>query len=143
MERSLDSLAGMAKSAFGAGTSAAMRQATSPKTILEYIINFFTCGGIRRRNETQYQELIETMAETLKSTMPDRGAPLPENIILDDMDGVVSNLIFLVRITKLDKLLYESVKATILRQEKFRLPLLKKYAELYYSDANFLSLRIL
>lgn len=27
------------------------------------------------------------MAETLKSTMPDRGAPLPENIILDDMDG--------------------------------------------------------
>lgn len=77
MERSLDSLAGMAKSAFGAGTSAAMRQATSPKTILEYIINFFTCGGIRRRNETQYQELIETMAETLKSTMPDRGAPLP------------------------------------------------------------------
>lgn len=41
MERSLDSLAGMAKSAFGAGTSAAMRQATSPKTILEYIINFF------------------------------------------------------------------------------------------------------
>lgn len=49
MERSLDSLAGMAKSAFGAGTSAAMRQATSPKTILEYIINFFTCGGIRRR----------------------------------------------------------------------------------------------
>ncbi|MDJ4156565.1 effector protein PipB, partial [Salmonella enterica] len=35
MERSLDSLAGMAKSAFGAGTSAAMRQATSPKTILE------------------------------------------------------------------------------------------------------------
>ncbi len=87
MERSLDSLAGMAKSAFGAGTSAAMRQATSPKTILEYIINFFTCGGIRRRNETQYQELIETMAETLKSTMPDRGAPLPENIIPDDMDG--------------------------------------------------------
>ncbi len=123
MERSLDSLAGMAKSAFGAGTSAAMRQATSPKTILEYIINFFTCGGIRRRNETQYQELIETMAETWM--------------------GVVSNLIFLVRITKLDKLLYESVKATILRQEKFRLSLLKKYVELYYSDANFLSLRIL
>lgn len=140
MERSLDSLAGMAKSAFGAGTSAAMRQATSPKTILEYIINFFTCGGIRRRNETQYQELIETMAETLKSTMPDRGQKTSSWMI---WMGVVSNLIFLVRITKLDKLLYESVKATILRQEKFRLSLLKKYVELYYSDANFLSLRIL
>lgn len=115
MERSLGSLAGMATSAFGAGTSAAMRQATSPKTILEYIINFFTCGGVRRKNEAQYQELIDTMADTLKSSMSDRGAPLPENIILEDMMGVVSNLIFLVRITKLDKLLYGSVKATILR----------------------------
>ncbi|EIV1573460.1 type III secretion system effector PipB2 [Salmonella enterica] len=87
MQRSLGSLAGMATSAFGAGTYAAMRQATSPKTILEYIINFFTCGGVRRKNEAQYQELIETMAETLKSSMSDRGAPLPENIILDDVDG--------------------------------------------------------
>lgn len=143
MERSLDSLAGMAKSAFGAGTSAAMRQATSPKTILEYIINFFTCGGIRRRNETQYQELIETMAETLKSTMPDRGAPLPENIILDDMDGCRVEFNLPGENNEAGQVLYESVKATILRQEKFRLPLLKKYAELYYSDANFLSLRIL
>ncbi len=143
MQRSLGSLAGMATSAFGAGTSAAMRQATSPKTILEHIINFFTCGGVRRKNEAQYQELIDTMADTLKSSMSDRGAPLPENIILGIWAGFVSNLIFLVRITKLDKLLYESVKATILRQEKFRLPLLKKYVELYYSDANFLFLRIL
>ncbi|EMS7768491.1 type III secretion system effector PipB2 [Salmonella enterica] len=87
MERSPDSLAGMATSAFGTGTYAAMRQATSLQSFLEFLINFFTCGGIRRRNETQYHELIETMAETLKSTMPDRGAPLPENIILDDMDG--------------------------------------------------------
>ncbi|EKS3345300.1 type III secretion system effector PipB2 [Salmonella enterica] len=87
MERSPDSLAGMATSAFGTGTYAAMRQATSLQSFLEFLINFFTCGGIRRRNETQYHELIETMAETLKSTTPDRGAPLPENIILDDMDG--------------------------------------------------------
>ncbi|ECA7920245.1 type III secretion system effector PipB2 [Salmonella enterica subsp. enterica serovar Chichester] len=87
MERSLDSLTGMAKSAFGAGTSAAMRQATSPKTILECIINFFTCGGVRRKNETQYHELVEAMADTLRRTMPGRGAPLPENIILEDVDG--------------------------------------------------------
>ncbi|ECC9540839.1 type III secretion system effector PipB2 [Salmonella enterica subsp. salamae] len=87
MERSLDSLAGMAASAFGTGSYAAMRQATSPKTILEHIVNFFTCGGIRRRNEKQYQELIEAMVETLKSAMPDRGAPLPENLILDNIDG--------------------------------------------------------
>lgn len=42
------------------------------------------------------------------------------------MDGCRVEFNLLVRITKLDKLLYESVKATILRQEKFRLPLLKK-----------------
>ncbi|EBH9036365.1 TPA: type III secretion system effector PipB2 [Salmonella enterica] len=87
MERSLDSLAGMASSAFGAGSYDAMRQATSPKTILEFLINIFTCGGIRRRNERLYQELIETMAETLKNAMSDRGAPLPENMILEDMEG--------------------------------------------------------
>ncbi|EAA7633264.1 type III secretion system effector PipB2 [Salmonella enterica] len=87
MERSPDSLAGMAASAFGTGTYAAMRQATSLQSFLEFLINFFTCGGVQRRNKRQYQELIEAMAETLKSTMPDRGAPLPENIILDDMDG--------------------------------------------------------
>ncbi|EAA8873955.1 type III secretion system effector PipB2 [Salmonella enterica] len=87
MQRSLGSLAGMATSAFGAGTSAAMRQATSPKTILEHIINFFTCGGVRRKNEAQYQGLIMAMADTLNSSMPGRGAPLPENIILEDVDG--------------------------------------------------------
>ncbi len=83
------------------------------------------------------------MADTLKSSMPDRGAPLPENIILDDMDGCRVEFNLLVRITKLNKLLYGSVKATILRREKFRLSLLKKYVEFYYSDTNFLSLRIL
>lgn len=114
MERSLDSLAGMATSAFGAGTSAAMRQATSPKTILEYIINFFTCGGVRRKNEAQYQELIDTMADTLKSSMPEV-LRCQKTSYWRIWMGVVSNLIFLVRITKLDKLLYGSVKATILR----------------------------
>ncbi|EAA9216349.1 type III secretion system effector PipB2 [Salmonella enterica] len=88
MERSPDSLAGMAASAFGTGTYAAMRQATSLQSFLEFLINFFTCGGIRRRNETQYHELIETMAETLRNSMPDRRtSPLPENIILDNVGG--------------------------------------------------------
>lgn len=83
------------------------------------------------------------MAETLKSTMPDRGAPLPENIILDDMDGcrVEFNLPgenneagqVIVRVSKGD------------HSETREIPLVsfEKYVELYYSDANFLSLRIL
>ncbi|EEG9610052.1 type III secretion system effector PipB2 [Salmonella enterica] len=88
MERSPDSLAGMAASAFGTGTYAAMRQATSLQTFLEFIINFFTCGGVQRRNKRQYQELIEAMAETLRNSMCDRrNAPLPENIILDSVGG--------------------------------------------------------
>ncbi|EEJ5747754.1 effector protein PipB, partial [Salmonella enterica] len=37
MERSPDSLAGMAASAFGTGTYAAMRQATSLQSFLEFI----------------------------------------------------------------------------------------------------------
>ncbi|EAM7072544.1 type III secretion system effector PipB2 [Salmonella enterica] len=88
MERSSDSLAGMATSAFGAGTYTAMRHATSTRGILEFLINLFTCGGVHRRNEKHYQELIEAMAETLKNSMSDRrNAPLPENIILDNVDG--------------------------------------------------------
>ncbi|EOF6511185.1 type III secretion system effector PipB2 [Salmonella enterica] len=88
MERSPDSLAGMAASAFGTGTYAAMRQATSLQSFLEFLINFFTCGGVQRRNKRQYQELIEVMADTLKSSMPDRRtSPLPENIILDNVGG--------------------------------------------------------
>ncbi len=74
-----DSLAGMATSALARGLLAAMRVLTiSPKTILQHIINFLPVVGYVGENETQYHELIETMAETLKSTMPDRGAPLPE-----------------------------------------------------------------
>ncbi|EHR1565189.1 type III secretion system effector PipB2 [Salmonella enterica] len=88
MERSSDNLAGMTASAFGAGTYTAMRHATSTRGILEFLINLFTCGGVHRRNEKHYQELIEAMAETLKNSMSDRiNAPLPENIILDNVDG--------------------------------------------------------
>lgn len=88
MERSSDNLASMTASAFGAGTYTAMRHATSTRGILEFLINLFTCGGVHRRNEKHYQELIEAMAETLKNSMSDRrNAPLPENIILDNVDG--------------------------------------------------------
>lgn len=45
MERSPDSLAGMAASAFGTGTYAAMRQATSLQSFLEFLINFLPVEG--------------------------------------------------------------------------------------------------
>ncbi|EAW5522576.1 effector protein PipB, partial [Salmonella enterica] len=34
--------------AAGTGTKEAMKSATSPRGILEWLVNFFTCGGIRR-----------------------------------------------------------------------------------------------
>ncbi len=83
------------------------------------------------------------MADTLKSSMSDRGAPLPENIILEDMGGfrVEFNLPgenneagqVIVRVSKGDN------------SETREIPLVsfEKYVEFYYSDTNFLSLRIL
>ncbi|EBP4713797.1 effector protein PipB, partial [Salmonella enterica] len=37
--------------AAGTGTKEAMKSATSPRGILEWLVNFFTCGGVRRSNE--------------------------------------------------------------------------------------------
>ncbi|TYN59451.1 hypothetical protein FYL92_19880, partial [Salmonella enterica subsp. enterica serovar Typhimurium] len=37
--------------AAGTGTKEAMKSATSPRGILEWFVNFFTCGGVRRSNE--------------------------------------------------------------------------------------------
>lgn len=45
MERSLDSLAGMAAYAFGTGSYAAMRQAISPKTFWITSLTFLPVGG--------------------------------------------------------------------------------------------------
>ncbi|HGA7236871.1 TPA: effector protein PipB, partial [Salmonella enterica subsp. enterica serovar Virchow] len=36
--------------AAGTGTEEAMKSATSPRGILEWFVNFFTCGGVRRSN---------------------------------------------------------------------------------------------
>ncbi|SUH35573.1 effector protein pipB2 [Salmonella enterica subsp. enterica] len=86
MQRSLGSLAGMATSAFARDLCCYAASYLSQNYSGIYHQLFYLWWGTSE-NEAQYQELIDTMADTLKSSMPDRGAPLPENIILEDMDG--------------------------------------------------------
>ncbi|PAV07252.1 hypothetical protein CBG25_05115 [Arsenophonus sp. ENCA] len=47
-------------------TGSAMRDATSPRNILQHIINFFTFGGVRRNNEKLYTDLIDSMVSALQ-----------------------------------------------------------------------------
>ncbi|MFS1564261.1 MAG: pentapeptide repeat-containing protein [Candidatus Arsenophonus phytopathogenicus] len=58
-------------------TGSAMRDATSPRNILQYIINFFTFGGVRRNNEKLYTDLIDSMVSALQKWDTDE---LEENI---------------------------------------------------------------
>ncbi|MFM1160030.1 pentapeptide repeat-containing protein [Yersinia enterocolitica] len=83
---SINNLTGISLSIAGYGTSLSMHKATSPRGILQYIINFFTCGGVRKDNERMYEKLMESMANTLTNSARE-GVPLPEKLILDDING--------------------------------------------------------
>lgn len=41
--------------AAGAGTKAAIKEATTPQGLCQWIMNFFTFGGVRRSHEMHYQ----------------------------------------------------------------------------------------
>lgn len=64
------------------GTLSEMEKATSPRGILQYIINFFTFGGVRKDNEKMYMKLMESMANTLTNSVS-------EGLILDDINGCI------------------------------------------------------
>ncbi|ECP2038691.1 SPI-2 type III secretion system effector PipB, partial [Salmonella enterica] len=51
--------------AAGTGTKEAMKSATSPRGILEWFVNFFTCGGVRRSNERWFREVIGKLTTSL------------------------------------------------------------------------------
>lgn len=51
--------------AAGTGTKEAMKSATSPRGILEWFVNFFTCGGVRKSNERCFQEVIGKLTTSL------------------------------------------------------------------------------
>lgn len=72
--------------AVSTGTKEAMRNSTSPRGILEWLVNFFTCGGVRRRNERCFQEVMEKLTSALLHVNKDdfySGA----KIFMEDING--------------------------------------------------------
>lgn len=83
MAHSLASLTQMAVSFSGIGTLSAMQETTSPKGVLQHIINFFTFGGVRRDNEKQYRAFVQSLADALRDACCDRAYELPDKITVD------------------------------------------------------------
>ncbi|CNH98509.1 pentapeptide repeat-containing protein [Yersinia massiliensis] len=69
--------------AAGIGSFDAIKEAASPKGILEHIINILTFGGVRRGNESLYREVMEKMVEALKIADKEKLA----NITINDING--------------------------------------------------------
>ncbi|EMG6374148.1 SPI-2 type III secretion system effector PipB [Salmonella enterica subsp. diarizonae serovar 11:k:z53] len=77
--------------AAGTGTKEAMKNSTSPRGILEWLVNFFTCGGVRRSNERCFQEVVEKLTSALSHVNKDafyRGA----KIFMEDINGCTTCL---------------------------------------------------
>ncbi|ENP5219044.1 SPI-2 type III secretion system effector PipB [Salmonella enterica] len=72
--------------AAGTGTKEAMKSATSPRGILEWFVNFFTCGGVRRSNERCFREVIGKLTTSLLYV--NKNAFFDGNkIFLEDVNG--------------------------------------------------------
>jgi secreted effector protein PipB2 len=87
MSNPLRQLSFIVSSAAGVGTTSAMQKASSPKGILQYIINLLTLGGVRRDNEKEYQAFVQSMADELSKSGYNRGGEFPEKIIMNDLKG--------------------------------------------------------
>ncbi|MGL5007688.1 MAG: pentapeptide repeat-containing protein [Plesiomonas sp.] len=59
-------VANMAESITSLGTRDAANRVNSPKGVLQYIVNFFTFGYLRKNNENKYQELVNALANALE-----------------------------------------------------------------------------
>ncbi|ASO60091.1 SPI-2 type III secretion system effector PipB [Salmonella enterica subsp. enterica] len=76
--------------AAGVGTKEAMENATSPQGICEWIVNFFTCGRVKRNNEKCFREVVEKLTTALLHVNKDdfySGA----KIFLEDINGCVTS----------------------------------------------------
>lgn len=83
------------------------------------------------------------MADTLNSSMPGRGAPLPENIILEDMGGCRVEFNLPGENNEAGQVIVRVSKGDHSEMREIPLASFEKYVELYYSEPSFLSLRIL
>lgn len=74
-------------SAAGTGINSVITKAISPKSILEYLINFFTFGGVRRANEKMFNDIVESMINSLHSPDEDFESVKDLRLYLDDING--------------------------------------------------------
>ena len=155
----------MVSSAAGVGTISAMHKASSPKSILQYIVNFLTLGGVRRDNEKEYQVLVQFMADELSKTGYNRGGEFPEKIVMDDFNGykVVFSLSVsnssskqvIIEVSK-DNLsesaevpfgTFEKVCKTLMFRREFSIPqhgiVLTEEGGMYLKDANLSGVKLI
>lgn len=159
MPNPLSNLNLMVSSAAGIGTLSAMHKASSPKGILQYIINFLTFGGIRRDNEKEYQIFVQSMADELSKTGYSRGGEFPEKIIMDDFNGYKVEFSILATNTSSERVIievsknnlselaevpfeiFEKICNTLMFRREFSIPqhgiVLTENGGMYLKDANF------
>jgi secreted effector protein PipB2 len=74
-------------SAAGTGIDSEIKKMTSPKNILEHIINFFTFGGVTRNNNEIYLHIIELMEKALTNINEECDMDTNKHLYLDDVNG--------------------------------------------------------
>ncbi|WP_145509293.1 pentapeptide repeat-containing protein [Yersinia alsatica] len=81
-----DRICEFAEHLMGIGTVATKEQMTSPKTILEHILNFFTFGSVRKEAAEQYDKFVQAMTTALclhNQARGDNSYRLPDNLTVD------------------------------------------------------------
>lgn len=159
MPNPLSNLNLMVSSAAGIGTLSAMHKASSPKGILQYIINFLTLGGIRRDNEKEYQIFVQSMANELSKIGYGRDGEFPEKIIMDNFNGYkvtfsipapnASSKRVIIEVSKNNLSesaevsfgIFEKICNTLIFRHEFSIPqhgiVLTENGGMYLKDANF------
>ncbi|ECG8590596.1 SPI-2 type III secretion system effector PipB [Salmonella enterica subsp. salamae] len=73
------------------GTKEAIKNATSPRGILQWLVNFFTCGEIRRSNEQCFQEVVRKLTSALLN-VNEHTFYSGTKIFLEDINGCTTCL---------------------------------------------------
>ncbi len=84
---SISTLCNMAVCAAGAENQGEINKALSPKGLLEYIINFFTFGSIRKGNKELYRQIDNNIIRLINSSEAMYECTRTGVIALDDIQG--------------------------------------------------------
>ncbi|HCC0887919.1 TPA: SPI-2 type III secretion system effector PipB [Salmonella enterica] len=78
--------------AAGSGSKEAIKDATSPRGILEWLVNFFTFGGVRRSNERSFREVVEKLTTALIN-IDETAFYSGTRIFLEEINGCTTRLV--------------------------------------------------